>query len=70
VQPAVCLPASSGVVPNNGSATVAQEPPGSNLRDAFDNRNQFIMNCGSSIITSSEAIYDWISVTYDRFDAQ
>ena len=69
VQPAVCLPASSGVVPDNGSATVAQ-PPGTNLRDAFDNRNQFIMNCGSNIITSSEAIYDWVSITYDRFDAQ
>ena len=70
VQPAVCLPSSSSVVPDNGSATVAQQPPGSNLRDAFDNRNQFYMHCGSNIITSSSAIYDWVAITYDRFDAQ
>lgn len=70
VQPAVCVPASSGVVPYNGSASVAQQPPGTNLQDSFDNRNQFIMHCGSNIITSSSAIYDWIAITYDRFDAQ
>jgi hypothetical protein len=69
VSPAVCVPSSSGVVPYNGSATVAQQPPGTNLQDAFDDRNQFYMHCGANIITSSSAVYDWVAITYDRFVA-
>lgn len=69
VSPAVAVPSSSGVVPYAGSATVAQQPPGTNLQDAFDNRNQYYMYCGSNVITASK-VYDWLAVTYDRFDAQ
>lgn len=69
VQPAVCLPSSSGVVPDNGSATNAQQPPGTNLRDAFDNRNMFYMHCGSGVIPSTalEATYDWVSIKFDKY---
>lgn len=67
VSPAVAVPSSSGVVPDNGSATIPQVPEGTNLRDSFDNRNKFIMDIGSNVITSSGAIYDWIAVRYDRF---
>jgi hypothetical protein len=69
VSPAVCLPSSSGVVPDSGSATNPQQPPGTNLQDAFDNRNQFYMHCGANVITSTSAVYDWVAITYDRFVA-
>jgi hypothetical protein len=46
VQSAQCVPASSGVVPNSGSATVAQQPPGTNLLDSFDDRNTRIIQFG------------------------
>ncbi len=67
VSPAVAVPSASGVVPLNGSATVPQEPPGTNLLDAFDNRNAYIMDIGSNVITSAEAIYDWMAIRFDKF---
>lgn len=67
VSPAVAVPSSSGVVPDNGSATIPQVPEGTNLRDAFDNRNKYLLDMGSNVITSSEAIYDWVVMRYDRF---
>lgn len=67
VSPAIAVPSSSGVVPENGSATIPQEPPGTNLRDAFDSRNAFIMDIGSNVITSASAVYDWVAVRYDKF---
>jgi hypothetical protein len=51
--PAVVVPSSSGVVPDNGSADVAQEPPGTNLRDAFDNRNKAVIHLGSGLFNVS-----------------
>ncbi len=48
--PPVCFPAGSGVVPFNGSATIPQSPPGTNLVDAFDNRAQYVMNLGLSVV--------------------
>lgn len=67
VSPAVCVPSASGVVPDNGSASNPQQPPGTNLRDAFDNRNKYVMYCGSNVITSSSAIYDWVACKFDKF---
>ena len=67
VQPAVCLPSSSGVVPDAGSATNAQQPPGTNLRDAFDNRNQYYVHCGPNVITSTSAVYDWMAIKFDKY---
>lgn len=70
VSPAICVPSSSGVVPDSGSATVPQIPEGTQLRDAFDNRNRYLMDMGSNVITSTSAVYDWIAVKYDRFTAE
>lgn len=67
VSPAMAGPSSSGVVPDNGSATQPEIPEGYNLRDAFDNRNKYVMDMGSNVITSAEAIYDWVAFKYDRF---
>lgn len=53
--PATCFPAGSGVVPLNGSATIPQSPPGTNLLDAFDNHAQFLMNIGTSAVGVASA---------------
>ncbi len=53
--PAVCMPAGSGVVPLNGSATIPASPPGTALADAFDNRSQYIMNIGTSAVGVANA---------------
>jgi hypothetical protein len=53
--PATCFPAGSGVVPLNGSATIPQSPPGTNLQDAFDNRAQYVMNLGLSVVGAASA---------------
>ncbi len=70
VSPAMAGPSSSGVVPDNGSASIPQEPPGYNLRDAFDNRNKYLMDIGSNVITSAEHVYDWVAIKYSRFTAE
>jgi len=53
--PAVCFPAGSGIVPLNGSATIPQSPPGTNLVDAFDNKAQYVMNLGLSVVGPASA---------------
>lgn len=53
--PATCFPAGSGIVPLNGSATIPQSPPGTNLVDAFDNRAQYVMNLGLSVVGPASA---------------
>jgi hypothetical protein len=53
--PAVCFPAGSGIVPLNGSATIPQSPPGTNLVDAFDNRAQYVMNLGTNVVGAASA---------------
>lgn len=70
VSPAVAVPSSSGVVPDAGSATNAQSPPGTNLRDAFDNRNRYVAQLGSSVVTTSGAIYDWVAYKFDKYTAE
>ena len=70
VSPAVCVPSSSSVVPLNGSATNPQVPVGTNLLDSFDNRNKYVMQLGSNVITSASAVYDWVAFKADRFQAE
>jgi len=70
VSPAVCVPSSSGVVPYNGSASVAQQPPGTNLQDAFDNRSRYVMRCGTNVVTAVSTVYDWVAYKYDTFVAE
>lgn len=57
--PAVCVPAGSGIVPLNGSATIPASPPGTNLVDAFDNRSQYVMNVGVNVVGASSAVMFW-----------
>ena len=73
VSPAQCVPSSSGVVPDNGSATTAQQPPGTNLLDAFDNRNTRIIQFGHALFdVQSFNILDgdvwmWKAFKYDDY---
>lgn len=67
--PAVCIPAGSGIVPLNGSATIPQSPPGTNLLDAFDNQNQFIMNVGTSVVGAASAVMFWEAWKSDGYNA-
>ncbi len=59
--PANCYPAGSGIVPFGasatviGSATLPQSPPGTNLIDSFDNRAQYVMNLGLSVVGAASA---------------
>lgn len=73
--PAVVVPSSSGVVPYNGSATVPQEPPGTNLQDAFDNRNKRLIvfgtglfNVASFVVTEGD-VWMWQAFKYDDYRA-
>ena len=56
--PPVCVPAGSGVVPN-------QSPPGTNLLDAFDNRNQYYMNIGTNAVGSGGSTMQWMAMKAD-----
>jgi len=66
--PAVCFPAGSGVVPFNGSPTIPLSPPGTNLLDAFDNRNQFVMNIGLSVVGAASAVMFWEAWRADHYN--
>ncbi len=76
VSPAICVPASSGVVPFNGSATIPQQPPGTNLLDAFDNRNVRIIRFGagcfnvSSHVSEDGDVWMWQAFKYDQYNQQ
>ena len=66
--PATCFPAGSGVVPYNGSATIPQSPPGTNLVDAFDNRNQLVMNVGTNVVGANNSVMYWEAWKADYFN--
>lgn len=63
--PAVCVPAGSGIVPLNGSLNPPASPPGTNLADAFDNQNQFIMQIGTSACGVASAVMQWFAFKSD-----
>ena len=69
----IANPSSSGVVPLAGSATVAQQPPGTNLLDTFDNRNTRIIRFGpalfnvSSFTSDAEDVWSWQAFKYDDY---
>ena len=52
VSPAMVIPAGAG--PEDGA-----NPPGVPVTAAFDNRNRHVMRCGTNVITSTSAVYDW-----------
>lgn len=73
VSPAVVVPSSSGVVPLNGSASVPQQPPGTNLQDAYDNRNVRLIHLGPGLFNVSGHASDngdvwlWQAYKYDSY---
>ena len=70
VSPAVAVPSASGVIPESGSASVPQVPESTNLLDAFDSRNKYVMQLGSNVITEVSDVYDWYSIVFDRHQAE
>lgn len=70
VSPAMAVPSSSGVVPDSGNANVPAIPEGTNLQDAFDSRNKFVMQMGSNVLTEVSDVYDWYACRFDRFTAE
>lgn len=69
VSPAVCVPSASGVVPDSGSATTPQQPPGTNLRDAFDNRNTRLIHFGGTLFATGTTgdVWMWQAYKYDKY---
>lgn len=65
LSPATCYPAGSGIVPLSGSATIPLSPPGTNLVDAFDNKSQFYMNVGLSVVGAASATMEWFAFKSD-----
>lgn len=57
------------IVPSGQRPTPSANPPGVAVTAAFDNRNRWLIEMGSNIITSTSAVYDWLAVKYDRFTA-
>lgn len=59
------VPAGSGVVPN-------QNPPGTNLLDAFDNRNIYVIHLGGTIFANSSTndVWAWTAVYADEYNNQ
>jgi len=75
--PATCMPAGSGVLPLitstgtgtvTGSATIPQSPPGTNLVDAFDNRNQYVMQLGTNVVGAASATMFWTAWRADGYN--
>jgi hypothetical protein len=59
------VPAGSGVVPN-------QNPPGTNLLDAFDNRNVYVIHLGGTMFANSSTsdVWQWQAYYYDEYNGQ
>lgn len=68
--PPWCMPAGSGVVPDSSNTSLVQQPPGTNLRDAFDNRNTRVIHCGSSMFAngSSSDVWEWRAYKSDQYN--
>lgn len=71
--PPMCFPAGSGVVPISAANTSPVQPPGTNLVDAFDNRNTRIIqfNGGlfsiSSFASTDADVWQWTAYKYDNY---
>jgi hypothetical protein len=74
ISPALVVPSASGVVPlagapQNGLYT-PQNPPGTNLLDAFDNRNIYVVHLGGTIFANSSTndVWLWQAYKYDQYN--
>jgi hypothetical protein len=59
------VPAGSGVIPS-------QNPPGTNLLDAFDNRNIWVIHLGGTVFANSTTgdVWEWKAVYADEYNNQ
>lgn len=71
VSPATCVPAGAGVVPDSVNTSLVQQPPGTNLRAAFDNRNTRVIHLGASLFTDGNNgdVWQWQAFKYDAYNA-
>jgi len=71
--PPMCFPAGSGVVPISAANTSPVQPPGTNLLDAFDNRNTRVISFNSGLFSiasfaSTDAdVWQWAAYKYDDY---
>lgn len=71
--PSMVVPSASGVIPNAGSATQAQQPPGTNLLDSFDDRNVRLIRFGAALWNVSAHtptngdVWSWQAYKYDDY---
>lgn len=63
VSPAIILPAGAGV-DNVTDPNVPFVPTSA----AFDNRSRYIMRCGTNVVTSTSAVYDWEAYYSEHHD--
>lgn len=70
VSPAVAVPSASGVVPDPSNTSLVLQPPGTNLLDAFDNRNTRIIHLGGTMFTNGTTgdIWEWKAFKYDQYN--
>lgn len=68
--PAVCVPASAGVVPDPSNTSLVLQPPGTNLLAAFDNRNTRIIHMGAALFTDGNTgdVWSWQAYKYDGYN--
>jgi hypothetical protein len=70
VSPSIVVPSASDVVPNPLNTALAQQPPGTNLLDAFDNRNTRVIHFGGSLFTDGNTgdVWQWQAFKYDAYN--
>lgn len=70
VSPAVCVPAGAGVIPDASDTSLVQEPPSTQLRSAFDNRNVRIIHFGGALFAAGTTgdVWAWQAYKYDQYN--
>ncbi len=70
ISPAIVVPSASGVVPDPSNTSLVLQPPGMNLLDAFDNRNQRVIHFGASLFTDGNTgdVWNWQAFRYDAYN--
>lgn len=63
--PPYCVPAGSGLITTGTSSQTVVSPPGTNLADSFDNRNQFYMQIGTSACGIANATMQYWAMKAD-----
>jgi hypothetical protein len=76
ISPAVCIPSASMVVPDPNNLPQALQPPGTNLLDAFDDRNVNLIFFGAGLFNVSGFtatngdVWEYQAYKYDTYNNQ